>query len=263
MGNPFFTYAGVLERSSHLVHLYTPNQPEVVGYQMWANATVDDAYGNPAGSGVGGSGCSALFTVARGEFFRSPSLRRKGLAAIPESRKGTTQMAFDPDDFTVAGMAAPMALEDMWLMLRLQENRNNVGLLNLAGNPATPALGPIYLVPPASTFGMSGASFTLSGTAPSATGSTAGVPPVYNQNMLVATPRPMHLVFPSPLQEFTLRNLGGGNDIIVSLGPTQTMMTLKQGADFQLYNGMTKEMVIACPAAGGCSFSLHGVLGRG
>lgn len=262
MANPFLTYAGVLERSVHLAHLYTRSQPEVVGYQVWGHTSVNDAYGNPVGSGVGGAGSAALFQVNRGEFFRSPTLRRKGLAAIPENRKGTTQFAFDPDDYTgVAGVAGGLPLEEHWLCLRLQESRGG-GLLNLAGDPAKPVLGPIYLVPPASAYGMPGPSFTVTGTAPTGTTSTAGLPPVYDEDLLLDTPRPMHLVFSSPLREFTLRNTSG-NDMLVSFGPGQPMMTLLTGMDTSLFNGMTKEMVLACPVGGGATFSLHGVLGRG
>jgi hypothetical protein len=119
MSSPFLTYAGVLERTTNLVHVYLPNDPQVVGVQFWGGVTINDVYGNPAGSGVGGAGATALAQVARGDFFRSPTLRRKGLAAIPESRKGTTQAAIDPDDFTVAGMGLTLSLEQQWLHMRV------------------------------------------------------------------------------------------------------------------------------------------------
>lgn len=259
MGNPFHSYAGIFERSTRRVHLYTRNTPGVVGYQLWVGPNINDAYGNPVGSGVAGAGPSALFTVSRDECFRSPTVRRKGFV-VPESQRGTTHMVFDPDDYTVAGAGTALPMEESWIVLRLQENHSSVGLLNLAGNPAIPALGPLYLVPPATAYMQPGATFSMEGIAPSATGCAAGLPPSYNQDMMVATPRPLHLVFPRPVRELTLRNLGGGNDILVSLGSTQTMMTIKQGVDFQLYTGTTKEMVLACSGAGGCAFRLHAVL---
>jgi hypothetical protein len=38
------------------------------------------------------------------------------------------------------------------------------------------------------------------------------------------------------------------------------MMTIPAASEMQLFNGMTKTMVLACPVAGGASFRLHGVL---
>ena len=260
MANPFLTYAGVLERSSHLIHMYVSTDPQVVGYQFWGAAQINDAYGNPAGSGVGGAGAAAQFEVARGDYFRSVALRRKGLAAIPENRKGSTQFAFDPDDFLTPGGVMPP--DDQWLCVRLQENRNGVGLLELAGGPA-PVLGPIYLVPPASAYGQSAPTFTAQAIAPSDTGCVAGLPPLYNEDLTSAVSRPMHLVFSSPLVEFTLRNLSGANTFLASFGAGQPMLTVPVGGEVQLFNGRTKELVLACPDVGGCAFSLHGVLGRG
>lgn len=262
MSSPFLPYAGVLERTTHLVHLYLPNDPQVVGVQFWGAVTINDAYGNPAASGVGGAGPSAWATVARGDFFRSPTLRRKGLAAIPENRKGTTQVAFDPDDFTVAGMGATLPLEQQWLHMRVQENRNGVGLLNLAGNPADPVLGAIYPVPPAAVYGLMAPTFTTQATAPSATGCTAGLPPFFDEDLASAAPRPLYLVFSTPLVELCLENLDGVKDLLLSFGPGQPMMTVPAGKKTELFSGQTKAMVIACPAAGGCPFSLHGVLAR-
>lgn len=263
MSSPFLTYAGVLERSTHLVHLYLPNDPQVMGVQFWVASTINDAYGNPAGSGVGGAGAQALAQVDRGDFFRSATLRRKGLAAIPESRKGTTQIAFDPDDFTLAGLGATLPMEQQWLHMRVQENRNGVGLLDLGGAPADPVLGAIYPVPPVAAYGQPAPTFTTQATAPSATGCTAGLPPFFDEDLTSAAPRPLYLVFAYPLKEFTLRNLDAVKALLISFGPGQPMMTVLAGDEVQITSGSTKEMVLACPAAGGCAFGLHGVLTRG
>lgn len=260
MASPFLTYAGVLERSTHLVHVYVRNDPQVVGYQFWGASALTDAYGNPAASGVGGAGPTALFTVDRGDFFRSPRLRRKGLANIAESRKGTSQAAFDLDDFTLAGAGLTLPMDEQFLFLRVQENRNGIGLLDLGGVPADPVLGAIYLVPPMVAYGTASPTFTVQSIAPSATGCVAGAPPVFDEDLTAATPRPMYLVFSSPLKEFTLRNLSGANTILVSFGPGQPMLTVPISSEVQLYTGGTKAMVLACPDVGGCPFSLHGVL---
>ena len=263
MASPFLTYAGLLERSTHLVHVYVPNDPVVVGYQFWGHVTLDDAYGNPVGSGVGGAGPVLFGDVARGNFFRSATLRRKGLAAIPESRKGTTQFAFDPDDIPAVGVfGSTLPVEEQWLFLRTQENRSGPGLLNFAGVPADPVLGPIYMIPPMVTMSPPAPSFTVQATAPAGTGCVGGDVPVFDEDLTVAGPRSMYVVFPYPLREFTVRNLGV-TDLLMSFGPGQIMMTLPVGGETQLFSGGTKEMVFADTGSGGCTFGLHGVLTRG
>ncbi len=128
MSNPFTTYAGLLERSTHLAHLYLHNDPMVLAYQVWGSESVNGAYGAPLDSGVGGAGPSAMFTMTRSQTFRSRTLRRKGLGMIDECRRGTTHGVFDVDDFlTVGGVIPP---DDQWLFLRTQENRSFIGLLD-------------------------------------------------------------------------------------------------------------------------------------
>lgn len=262
MANPFFTYAGIMERATNLVHLYLHNDPMVVGYQVWTEVLINDAYGNPAGSGVGGLGSTALFQAARGETYRSPLIRRRGRGLLEENRRGTTHMVFDFEEWTVGGAGQVIPLDEEFVCIRVQENRFGAGLLNLGGVPANPVLGPIYLIPPMSAYGTSGPTFTTQATAPSATGCVAGAVPLFDEDLTSAAPRPMYLVFPSPLTEFTLTNQDGVKDLLVSFGPGQPMMTVPAGGETQLYSGRTKEMVLACPAAGGCPFSLHGVMSR-
>jgi hypothetical protein len=184
------------------------------------------------------------------------------LANIPENRNGTTQAAFDPDDFTFAGSALTLPLDEQFLFMRVQENRNGVGLLDLAGDPTDPVLGAIYMIPTAAVYGMPHPVFTTQATAPSDTGCVAGAPPIFDEDLTSAGPRPLYLVFPFPLTELTVRNLDGANTMLMSFGPGQPMMTLPAGSETQLFSGGTKEMILACPDAGGCSFGLHGILGR-
>ena len=65
--NPYRTCPGIVERGRDLIHLCLRDVPEVVGYQFWAHRTVNGAYGNPLGSGVGGAGPQALFQVPQME----------------------------------------------------------------------------------------------------------------------------------------------------------------------------------------------------
>jgi hypothetical protein len=260
MANPFLTYAGMLNRATHLVHVYLHNDPQVVGYQMWGAPSVNDAYGNPAASGVGGLGGEALFEVARGTTFRSPTIRRNGQDMVEENRRGMTHAVFDIDDYLGAGQNLPP--DDSWLFMRMQENRNGVGLLTVPG--PLPVQGAIYCVPPPRSRGLAQPTFTLQGIAPSAVvGVAAAAPPPFDEDLTTAAPRPMYLVFPVPMTEFTLHNQDGANTLLVSFGPTQAMQAIAPGNEVQLFSGSTKAMVLACPNAGGCAFSIHGVLGRG
>jgi hypothetical protein len=258
--SPFHTYAGLLERSTHLVHTYLRNQEEVVGYQFWGHRTVNDAYGDPLNSGVLGAGPAAMFQVVRGDSYRSPTLRRKKLGMVEESRRGTTHALFDVEDFHAPAVGgSPIPEDGGWMFLRVQENRRGVGLLNLAGVPADPALGPIYCIPPAAYFGTYEPTFTLQGTAPSSTASAAGAAPDLDQDLTSAAPRAMYLVFPKPLTALSIRNLSGVN-LLVAFGPHQLMRNVPAGGDLPLRSPQTKEVLLACPdGVAGAAFSLHGV----
>ena len=259
MANPFFTYAGLLERTTHLIHSYLRNDPMVTGYQFWGQTSINDAYGNPAASGVGGAGAVALFEVSRGASFRSSSIRRTGRDLIEENRRGTTHAIWDMDDFVGAGVSLPP--DDKWLYLMVQENRE-AGLLTLPG--PLPVLGPIFCVPPAVTSGVSEPTFTLQAIAPSGVvGAAAGSPPPFDEDLTTAAPRPMYLVFPYPLIEFTIHNHDVANTLLISFGPGQPMKALGPGLEMALFSGTTKAFILACPDAGGCEFSVHGVMGRG
>lgn len=136
MSNPLRTYPSIMQRSPHLVHLYLANQPEVPGYQFWGHSTINDAYGDPPDSGVGGAGPVSLFEVQRGLTFRSERLRRSGRGQIVGSIRGQTHVAFDPDDYNAAGAGgSPIPHDDFWMFLRVQENRPALGLLAQPGVP--------------------------------------------------------------------------------------------------------------------------------
>jgi len=253
MSNPFFTYAGLQGRSPHVVHLGWQNDPIVLGYQVWGHRTVNDAYGNPVGSGVLGAGPVAMFQVDRDGAFRSPTLRRRKTGQIIGSTRGQTHAAFDPEDYVAA-----LPPDNQWMFLRTQENRIGTGLLTIAG--ADPCLGPIYCTPPAEFFGMRRPVFTLQGTAPSATFCIRKYPPVWNEDLSVTDPRPMYLVFPRQLTEFTLRNLGA-DPIVVALDPLQLMRMVSPGESFVLTSGSAtvKGIVLASNGAAGTAFSLNAV----
>jgi len=402
MGNPLYTYAGVLERAPHMAHLYLFNDSMVAGYRFYGGPGPDDVYGNPYGSGCGGTYPELMFEVNRGDMYRSPTLRRRGLGRTQENHRGTTHAAFDIDDFRVPGTIRPK--EEQWLFLRVQENRPaaggylyyagipqatvtlagvlagdqlevkgvifqfqagvndlvgkagtlidpflvglgasdddaagnltvalndagdvypvmyllapvdtstgaaNVGApsavvliqpLNIIATPIpgslgqfsisstdntrvnidaialaesrlvwtydvnTPVLGPIYCVPPASTYGMPSPAFTLGGRAPQ-TSCVAGAVPVIPEAVTDASGRPMHLVFPVPIIEITITNHDLAVGLLVSFGPGQIMQEIPAGGELQFFSGGgAKDVVLSGSSTNTIQFSLHGILGRG
>lgn len=397
-GSPLLTYAGVLERSTHLVHAFLHNDPDVVGYQFWGHRSINDAYGDPLDSGVGGAGPVAMFRVPRGQSYRSATLRRKRLGLIDEVRRGTTHLLFDVDDFVAPAVGdSPIPHDGGWLFLRAQQERNagflqNLGVAettvtltavgagdelvikglifqfqaganNLAGrtgapanefivglgandneaaanltaalndngdvspaldlvaplgihtfatnvgapsnvvliqpedatpnlvpgaagvftittadaprvaldvattaagtlvaslDPANPVLGPIYCIPPVSHVG-GPTSFTLQGTAPSSTGSTAGAPPALSEDLTLAGPRAMHLVFYRSLTEIRIHNLSAVN-LLVATGPYHLMENVGAGDSWYVGKAQVKELILACPnGVAGASFAVNAV----
>ena len=135
-----------------------------------------------------------------------------------------------------------------------------VSTLVWEADAANPVLGSIYCIPPALHFGSSQPSFTMQATAPSNTGSLAGGLPNLSEDLGSVTPRAMHLVFPNWLGELLVRNLSL-NNLLLSFGPGQMMRNIPTGAILDLTSGKTKtkELLLACPDAGGADFTLHGV----
>lgn len=399
MSSPLLSYAGLLERSTHLVHLYLQDDPAVGQYRFLGHRSVDDAYGDPLDSGVGGAGAQVLFTVPRGQSFRSPTLIRKKLGLVEENRRGTTHVLFDVDDFIVAGAGgSPVPPDEDWMFVRVQEQRatgllyypdvpeatvtlaavgagdrlvikgvvfdfaaganNLAGKAGTAGDPflvglgadddaaaanltlalndggdvgpvmdliaplnthtfaanpgapsavvviqpenatpdlipgsvaaftittadapriaidaaalaagtlvaaadtAAPVAGPIYCIPPATFFGTRYPTFTLQGTAPSGTTSAAGLWPDLSEDITLARPRALYLVFPKPLTALSIRNLSAVT-LLVSFGPGMVMQGVPAGGELPLYSGTTKEVLLAsATGVAGAAFSLHGV----
>jgi len=132
MRNPLHTYAGLLERSAFMYHVYLHNNLDVPAVAFYVHTTVDDAYGDPLDSGVGGAGAVGLAPVNRGGTFRSPTLRRLKLGLIEESRRGTTHFLVHQDDLAITGSVS-IGPED-WIYQRAQEQRGLAALF-FAGVP--------------------------------------------------------------------------------------------------------------------------------
>ena len=260
MSNPFLTYPGIVERSRDIIHLCLRDKPITVGYQFWGHRSINDAYGDPTNSGVGGAGASALFAVHKGQAFRSPSLRRSGRGQVHGSIKGQTHAVFTGADYAVPGVgSSPVPPDEHWVYVRVQEERIGAGLLTMAG--PLPVLGPICCVPPAVFFGTHNPSFTMQGTAPSSTASAAMSTPDLDEDLTSAAPRAMHLVFPSRLSKVHIRNISLVN-LLVSFGPGQPMVNVAAGDSLNVTSHQTsiKEVLLACPdGVAGADFTFHGV----
>lgn len=260
---PFGTYFGLIQRSPHYIEMFCRDKPEIAGYQFWTERTINNVYGNPLASGVGGTGAQAMFQVTAGQHFRSAALRRKGLGLYESNRRGQTTVVFDVDDF-ITPAPSPVPPDEDVLYLRVQENRRTSGLLTVPG--PLPVLGPIYVVPPPKFFGQMSPVLAVQGTAPSGTGSAAGSPPNFDQDLTSAGPRPMYLVFPVPLSAVTIRNLAaaGGNDLLVCFDDGQPMVEIPPASDLSPDTvGRVKSVILACPDAGGVAFSIHGAVDHG
>jgi len=67
MSSPFHTYAGLLERSAQLIHVYLRDRAGLVGYGFWGANTVDNAYGTrwtAVSSGQGRRPCSRCLAAS-------------------------------------------------------------------------------------------------------------------------------------------------------------------------------------------------------
>ena len=127
MNTPLLTYFGVSQRSPRLVEMYRHDALPIVGYQFWGHSTPDGAYGDVPQSDVGGDGATFMFAVTRGQQYRSPGLRRRGLGFFETNRRGQTTVFFDPEDYTTPG--GDFGMDEDWLFVRVQENRLGSGLL--------------------------------------------------------------------------------------------------------------------------------------
>ena len=162
----------------------------------------------------------------------------------------------------VPGNAAQFAITTSTAVrVALDADATAEGQLVWAVDPATPVLGPIYGVPPASHFGSRNPSFTLQGTAPSSTACVAGAVPDLSDDLSSAAPRAMHMVFPGRLSELSIQNISLVN-LLVSFDVGQAMQTIVAGGQVSLTSGDsdTRAVLLACPdGIAGAAFTLHAV----
>ena len=75
---PWGQFAGLVLRTDRRIDIQIWNDPEVTAYRVWGSPNPDDLYGNPAGSGVGGTIANRqmMFQDKKRKKFISPGLRR-------------------------------------------------------------------------------------------------------------------------------------------------------------------------------------------
>lgn len=270
---PYTSAVGLVERSSHLIDLQLLNRPQVVAYRLWGHQNLNDAYGNPLGTGgansmVAGTGAVQMLEVQAGQAFRSAGVIQRKLGLYEEGLQGTTRIFFDPDDFA-NDPQTDLPGDDGTLYVRVQEQPLTKAGFNVVSaafiNAAKPVLGPIYVVPPAKFFGMVGPPISLDGTAPANTGSVKGKVP--NLTPDGQAPNPMHIVFPRHCRNFHLINRHATKILLLSFGLGDSMSSLGPGEDIMLY-GNVKEVILAAlentgAGAVGIEFSIQAIVALG
>lgn len=257
---PFNVAPRIVQRSTNFVDLIARNRPGTDQYRLWGSPTVDDAYGNLAGSGVGGAGPSEMLTVFRDRMAQSISVIRRGWR-VEESRRGQSSFQFDPDDFLDPTLTAPFNGDAYPMFVRVQEYRGGQWLavpLGVPLNPGTPILGPILLVPPVDFYGRMGtAVITLQGIAPAGTGCTPGAFPVIDATL--QTPLPMHILLPK-VSSFKLTALAAGNNLLFASNLHDSMIQVNPDAPLQFDDSLhgLSELVLAAEGAA-ASFSFTAV----
>ena len=258
---PFATRPGILQRSTDFVDLVIRNTPEMRRLRLWGARTLDDAYGNLVGSGVGGAGCSQLMEGDVGTIIQTPSVSARW--RVEESRRGNTSFQFDVRDFALA--PGSIGSDDEYLFVRVQEMRKttNAWFQVAAGpNAGWDIQGPILLIPTAKYFfGMGGAAVIVEGTAPAGTLCTFGHIP--NLDETVTVPLPMHIIFPRPLTSVQIRNLDLANNLLVSFGLGMPMTRIVQaGSDIAIFGAPGVTEIVLAGEGGPCEFSVEGVIDR-
>jgi hypothetical protein len=241
----FATRIGLLQRSIHLIDLNVRNSTGVSYYRLWGAKTLNDAYGNLAGSGVGGTGTVSMMEAKAGQTVRSRSVVARTVG-LEEVRRGTTSFQFDINDFITPVLPPPFGSDDDYLFVRLQEKHDTAGWLTVPAGPnaGIPIQGPILVIPTAQNIAMLGSVITLGGLAPAGTGCTLGNKPVFD--MTVNNPLPLYLAFPRTARTIRVRNLDTSINLLVSYDIGAPMVCVKPNESSALVGATAiSELVVA------------------
>ena len=252
----FSTRIGLLQRSTHLIDLNVRNSTGVVAYQLRGAKTLNDAYGNFAGSGVGGTGTTFMMDALAGQTVRSPLVVPRTVG-LEEVRRGSTSFQFDINDFITPVIPPPFGSDDDYLFVRVRENHLTSGWLTVTAGPnaGMPIQGPILVVPTASNIAGLGSVLTMSGLAPSHTGCTFGNKPVFD--MSVTDPLPMYIALPKTARAVRITNLDDKVDLLMSYDIGAPMSLIKPLATVAMLGSTSVSEIILASNEAAIRFSIE------
>jgi hypothetical protein len=259
----FATRVGILQRSTHVIDLTVRDTTGVSAYRLWGANTVDNAYGNLAGSGVVSTGPTSIIEVPAGKVACSPTIIKTGQYIRDESRRGLSSFIIDIEDYVTPGPIPPFGSDEDFFFARVQEKHLTTGWLTVDAGPniGFPKMGPIMIVPTAPVWYMVGAAMTVGATAPAGTGCTVGKPPVFDMSVL--TPLPLHIAFPRTSRSMRVVNLDDHYNMLMSYGLGASMVRVEPNETVALFGATSvSEIVLASEdATHPVSFSLECMAG--
>jgi hypothetical protein len=123
--SPYDTAPQLIERKETFLDMMVRATPGVDEYRFYGAATLNEAYGNPTGSGMPGipvTQATSLFEVAANGQFRSPTLIKNKWGWYGENLSKQTRVAFDPWDYSTNPLTTLPGRDETWF-LRVQERR--------------------------------------------------------------------------------------------------------------------------------------------
>jgi len=228
------TVPDLLYRFPGMVDLKFNHVPGVSKFRLKAHTNLNDAYGS--GGGVGGSGTDTLFEVTSGSNFFSPSVQKKR-PQLPGTIKNATRVVFSGSDYSLPTNGIP--LDDQIMFLRIQE-------FHVGSNAWLPE-GPIKIIFPPRFTHVANPALTLSGSAPGVSGVRGNSPPNTS----------LRITFPFQARSFTITNLDGSNELLLSTGEFLPLHEIPANTDSFHIGGISE--IFLCSSQNGTpvNFSLR------
>lgn len=230
-------FPNVLDRSVGYTTLQFRNNPDILGYRIRVANSLDNAYG--AFNGVGGTGTTALFDVARGRTFISKKIRQKRTGISGDITRGQTRATFDPNEYFGLSPEVPPD-SDLWF-LRVQVTTASTGgyPLGFPGGafPGTTSIfdeSDILVMQNPGFFSVPRPALTLAGTAPDV-GAVGGLP---------APAESLRFHVPAFADAMVITNLGPGT-LFFSVGAGLPMIPISAGSTLSHSSGMKDEITLA------------------
>lgn len=183
----------LVQRTAGLIDIAIPTRAGVASFAIGSEVTATAAWAGTT---------NFIASVPKNTWFRSPTLVRDGQGSYPDSMRGLTRVAFNPNDYASATMNGDSATQ----YITVQE---------LDGRGNALSTSPVLVVPPATFFATGRATLTLTGIPVVTPAGPDGFPP----------PTAGRLLLPMFSDECTIYNTGG-NDMFVSLGDGRQELTV-------------------------------------